>query len=187
MCRILDPILANFFVVVQPLSCIQPFAPSWTAVHQASLSFTLSWSLFRLMSIESGKPCSHPPSLHPSPLAFNLSQHQGLFQWVISSHQVAKYWSFSFSISASNEYLALISFKIDPFDILAVERALKNLLQDHCLKASVLQCPACIMVQHSHPHPHMTTGKTTVLTIWTFAGKEMSLLFNMLNLRLHGL
>ena len=77
-------------LVIQPLSRVQLFVTPWTAAYQASLSFTLSWSLFRLMSIESGKPSSHPPSLHLSPLAFNLSQHQGLFQWAGYSHHVAK-------------------------------------------------------------------------------------------------
>ena len=88
MCIFLDPFLANIFLFSH--SVVSNSATSWTAVHQVSLSSTLSWSLFRLMSIESGKPSRHHPSLHPSPLAFNLSQHQGILQWVISSHQVAK-------------------------------------------------------------------------------------------------
>ena len=88
-----------------------------------------------------------------------------------------KYWSFS--ISPSNEYSGSISFKIDWFDLLAVQETLKCLLQHHNSKASVLQCSAFFMVQPSHPH--MTTGKTTALTLWTFVGKVMSLLFNMLS------
>ena len=107
------------------------------------------------------------PSLsNTSPPAFNLSQHQGLFQWVSSSNQVAKYWSFSFSISLSNEYSGLISFRMDWFDLLAVQGTLKSLLQHHSSKASVLQHSALFMVQLSHPY--MTTGKTIALTRQTF-------------------
>ena len=122
-----------------------------------------------------------PPHLlsSPSPSAFNLSQHQGLFQWVGSSHQMAKYWSFSFSISASNEYSALISFRMDWVDLLAVQGTLKSLLQHHNSKALILQCSAFFIVQLSHSY--MTTGKTIALTRWTFVGKVMSLLFNMLS------
>ena len=115
----------------------------------------------------------------PSPSALNLSQHQGLFQWVSSSHQVAKYLNFSFSISPSSEYSGLISFMIDWFDLLAVQRILKSLLQYHSSKASVLRCSAFFIVQLSHPY--LTTGKTIALTMWTFVGKEISLLFNMLH------
>ena len=87
------------------------------------------------------------------------------------------YWSFSFSINPSNEYSGLISFRIDWFDLLAVQGTLKSLIQHHNLKASILQHSAFFVVQLSHPH--MTTGKTIALTIWTFLGKVMSLLFNM--------
>ena len=90
-----------------------------------------------------------------------------------------KYWSFSFSISPSNEYSGLISFRIDWFDILAVQRTPKSLLQHHSSKASILQCSACFMVQLSHPF--MTTRKTIALTIQIFVGKVTSLLFNMLS------
>ena len=90
-----------------------------------------------------------------------------------------KYWSFSFSISASNEYSGLISFRIDWFDLLAVHKTLKSLLQHHSSKASILQCSAFFMVQLSHPY--ITTGKTIALTRWTFVGKVMSLLFKMLS------
>ena len=99
---------------------------------------------------------SHPLS-SPSPPAFNLSQHQGLFQGVSSSHQVAKYWSFSFSISPSNEYSGLISFRMDWLDLLAVQGTLRSLLQHHSSKASILQHSAFFTVQLSHPY--MTTGK----------------------------
>ena len=121
---------------------------------------------------------SHP-LLSSFPPVFNLSQHQGLFQWVSSSHQVSKYWSFSFGISPSNEYSGLISFRIDWLDLLAVQGTLKSLLQHHGSKASILQCSAFYMVQLSHPY--MTTGKTIALTRRTFVGKVMSLLFNMLS------
>ena len=121
---------------------------------------------------------SHPLS-PPSPPAFTLSQHQGLFQWVSSSHQMAKVWSFSLSISASNEYSGLISFRMDWLDFLAVQGTLKSLLQHHSLKASILQPSAFFIMQLSHPY--MTIGKTTALTRQTFVGKVMFLLFNMLS------
>ena len=126
---------------------------------------------------------SHPLS-SPSPPALNLSQHQGLFQWVSCSHQVlefqfAKYWSFSFSISPSNEHTGLISFRMDWLDLLAVQGTLKSLLQHHSAKASILLHSAFFIVQLSHPY--MTTRKTIALTRRTFAGKVMSLLFNMLS------
>ena len=120
---------------------------------------------------------SHPlPS--PSPPAFNLTQHQGLFQWVSSSHWWPKYCSFSFSISPSDEYSGLISFRMDWLDLFAVQGTLKSLLQHHSSKALILQRSAFFMVQLSHPY--ITTGKTIALTRWTFVDKVMSLLFNML-------
>ena len=116
--------------------------------------------------------------LLPSISAFNLFQHQGLFQWVSSSHQVASYWSFS--ISPSNQYSGLISFRMDWWlDLLAVQGTLKSLLQHHRSKASILWHPVFFMVQLSHPY--MTTGKTIALTIWIFVGKVMFLLFHMLS------
>ena len=116
---------------------------------------------------------SHPLS-SPSPPAFNLSQHQGILQWVSSSHQVAKV------LELQHEYYSgLISFMIDWFDVLAVERTLKGFLQHHSSKASILQHSAFLMVQLSHPY--MTTGKTIALTRRTFVGKVISLLFNMLS------
>ena len=111
--------------------------------------------------------------------AFNLSQHQGLFQRVSSSIRWPKYWSFSFSISPSNEYSRLISFKIYWFDLLAVQETLKSLLQHHSSKAPILWHSAFFMVQISHLY--RTTGKTIALTRQTFASKMMSLLFNMLS------
>ena len=115
-------------------------------------------------------------SVAPSPSALSLSQHQGLFQWVSSSHQVAKV--LSFSISLSNEYSGLISFRIDWFDLLSVQGTLKSLLQYHISKASVLQCSTFFMVQLSHPD--MTTGNTIALTWWTFLGNDVSV-FNTLS------
>ena len=118
--------------------------------------------------------------LSPSPPTFNLAQHQGLCQGVSSSHQVVKkYWSFSFTISPSNEYSGLISFRMDWLDLLAVQGTLKSLLQRHSSKASVLRPSAFFVAQVSHPY--MTTGKTRTLTRWIFVGKVMSLLFNMLS------
>ena len=150
------------------------------AAHQFSLSFTISWSLLKLMSIESVMPsnhlilCHHPlllPSIFPSILGFS-SESALRIRW-------PKYWSFSFSISPSNELSGLISFRIDWFDLLAVQETLKSLLQHHSLKASVLWRSAFFMVQLSHPY--VSTGKIIVLTVWTFVSKVMSLLFNMLS------
>ena len=163
---------------VQPLSPIQNFENPWTAARQASLSITNSWSLIKLMSIESVILSNHLilycpllllPSTFPSIRVF-ANQSVLHIRW-------PKYWSFS--ISPSNEYSGLISFKIDWFDLLAVQGTLKSLLQHHSSKASTLQCSAFFIVQLSHPY--MTTGKTTALTRWTFVGKLMSLLFNMLS------
>ena len=100
---------------------------------------------------------SSHPLLSASPPAINLSQHQGLFKWLRSLHQVAKYCSLSFNISPSNEHPGLISFRMDWLDLLAVQGTLKSLLQHHCSKASVLQCSAFFIVQLSHPY--MTTEK----------------------------
>ena len=133
--------LCGLFVVVQLLSCVQLFATPWTAAHQASLSFTNSWSLLKLMSIESVMPSNHlvpccPLLLLPSIcLGIRVFSNESVLRirW-------PKFWSFSFSISPSNEYSRLISFRIDWFDLLVVQGILKSLLQCHSLKASVLQC-----------------------------------------------
>ena len=117
---------------------------------------------------------SHPLSF-PSTPAFNLSQHQGLLQWVSSSHQVAKVLEFQLQHHPSNEYSGLISFRMDWLDLLAVQGTLKSLLQHHSSKASILWHSALFMVQLSHPY--MTTGKTIALTRQTFVSKVMSLLF----------
>ena len=115
----------------------------------------------------------------PPPPAFKLSQHQGPFQRVGSSHQWPKYWSLSFSISPSNEYSGLISFRTAWLDLLALQGTLKSLLRHHSSKASILLHSAFFIVQLSHPY--ITTGKSIALTRWTFLGKVMSLLFNMLS------
>ena len=143
-------------------------------------SITNSQNLLKLMVHRVGDAIQpSQPVSSPSPPVFSLSQHQALFQGVSSLHQVAKYWSFSFSISTSNEYSELISCGIDWLDLLAVQGTPKNLPQHHSSKASILQCSGFIMVQLSHPY--MTTGKTIALTSQTFVGKVMSLLFNMLS------
>ena len=111
------------------------------------------------------------PLSSPSPPAFNLAQHQGLFKWVGSLHQVAKYWSFSFSIRTSNEYSELISFSMDWLAFLGVQGTLKSLLQHHSSKASILWCSIFFIVQLSHPY--MTTAKTIALTRQTLVGKVM--------------
>ena len=113
----------------------------------------------------------------PSSPAFNLSQNQGLFKWVSSWQQVDKV--LSFTISLSNEHAGLISFRMDWFYLLAVQEILKRLLWHHSSKASILQCSAFFIVQLSHPY--MITGKTIALTRWTFVGKVMSLIFNILS------
>ena len=112
--RLLPINLFNFAVaIVQSLSLDQLFVTPWITAHQAPQSSIICWSLLKSMSIESVMLSNHVILCHPSPPAFSLSQHQGLFQWVSSSHQLAKYWSFSFSISPSNEYSGFISFRID--------------------------------------------------------------------------
>ena len=121
---------------------------------------------------------SHPLS-SPSPPDFNLAQHQGLSKWVTSSHQWPKDWRFSFSISPSNEHPGLTSFRMAWLDLLAVQGSLKSLLQHHSSKASILQYSAFFIFQLSHPY--LTTGKSIALTRWTFVGKGMSLLLNMLS------
>ena len=119
------------------------------------------------------------PLLSPSPPAFNLSQHQGLFQRVSSSIRWPKSWSFNFSISRFNEHPGLISFRMDWLDLLAVQGTHKSLPQHHSSKAPILWCSVFFIVQLSHQY--MTTGKTIALTRWTFVGKVMSLLFNTLS------
>ena len=123
------------------------------------------------------QPC-HPLS-SPSPPAPNPSQHQGLFQWVNSLHEVAKVLEFQISISPFNEHPGMVSFRMDWLDLLAVQGTLKSVLQQHSSKASILQLSAFFVVPLSHPY--MTTGKTIALTKETFVDKVLSLLFNMLS------
>ena len=141
------------------LSHVQPFVTPWTAAHQASLSFTISQSLLKLMSIESVMPSNHLILCHP--LLLLLSIFPGIRVFSRESTLCIKwpnYWSFSFSISPSNEYSGLISFRLDWLDLLAVQETLKSLLQHHNSKASILWCSAFFMVQPSHPY--VITGKT---------------------------
>ena len=166
-------------LVVQLLSHIQLFATSWIVALQASLPFTISWSLLKLMSIKLVMASNHLVLCHPLLLLPSTFPSIRVF-----SNESAlcirwpKYLSFSFSISPSNKYPGLIFFRMDWLDLLVVQGTLKSLLQHHSSK-SVLRRSAFFMVQLSHPC--MTTGKTIALTRQTFVGKVMSLLFNMLS------
>ena len=150
-----------------------------TIVHQASLSFTISWSLPKLMFIESMMPSNHLILCHPLLLPSIFPSIRVFSNESVLHIRWPKYWSFSFSTSPSNEHPGLISFRMDWLDLLAVQGILKSLPQHHSSKASVLQGSALFIFQLSHPY--MTTGKTIALTRWTFVGKVMSLLFNMLS------
>ena len=152
----------------------------WIAACQASLSITNSQSPLKLMSIESVMPSSHLilccpllllPSIFPSIRVFSNESALHI-RW-------PKSWSFSFNISLSSEHSGLISFRMGGLYLLAVQGTLKNLLQHHSLKESILRRSAFFIVQHSHPY--MTSEKTIALTRWTFVGKVMSPLFNMLS------
>ena len=136
---------------VQSLSCVRPFSIQWTAARQASLSITNSWSLFKLTSIELVMPSNHLichpllllSSVYPSIRVFSIE--------LVLCIRWPKYWSFSFSVSSSNKYSGLVSFRVDWFDLLEVQGTLKSLLQHHSSKASILQRSAFLMVQLSHP------------------------------------
>ena len=148
----------------------------------ASLSITNSQSLLKLMSIKSVMPSNHLVLCRPFLLLPSIFPGIRVFSNESVLHiRWPRYWSFSFSISSSNEYSGLISFRMDWLDLLSVQGTLKSLLQHHSLKASVLWHSALFIVQLSHPC--MTIGKTIVLTRWTFVGKAMSLFFNMLSSR----
>ena len=171
---------ASQWTSVHLLSHVRLFATPWTAAHHAFLSITNSWNLLKLMSIALVMPPNQsilccplllPPSIFPSIRVFS-NESVLRIRW-------PKYWSFSFSISPSNEYLALISFRINWFDLLAVLGTLKSLLQHHSSKASIIWRSAFFIVKLAHLY--MTTGKTTALTRWTFVGKVTSLLFNVLS------
>ena len=168
----------NAVIVVQVIGHVRLFATPWTAAQYTSLSFSISWNLLKLVSIESVILSNHLilccpflflPSIFPS-------------VWVFSSELALRIrWSKyqSFSISPSNEYSGLISFRVYWLDLLAVQGTLKSLLQHHSSKASALWRSAFFTVQLSHPY--MTPGNTIALTVWTFVGKVMSLLFNTLS------
>ena len=168
------------FNSVQLLSCVWLFATLWTAAHQASLFIASSWNLLKLMSIESVIPSNHLilccPLLLPSSIFHSIR--------VFSNESVLrirwpKYWSFIFSISPSNEYSGLISFRMDWLDLLAVQGTLKSLLQHHSSKVSILRRLVFFIIQLSHPC--VTTGNTIALTRWTLVGEVIPLLFNMLS------
>ena len=167
------------FSSVQTHSHAQLFVTPWMAARQASLSITNSWSLLKLMSFESVMPSNHLILCHPLLLPLSIFPSIRVFSNESVLHiRWPKYWSFSFSISPSNQYSGLICFRMDWLDLLAVQGTLKSLLQHHSLKASVLQRSAFIV---QLLHPCVTTRKTIALTRWTFVGKVMSLLFHMLS------
>ena len=159
------------FSSVQLLSHVWLFATPWIAERQASLSIINSQSSPKLTSIESVMPSSHLILCRPLLLLLLIPPSIRVFSNESTLHmRWPKYWSFSFSISPSNEHPGLISFRMDWLDLLAVQRTLKSLLQHHSSKASILQGSAFFIVQLSHPY--MTTGKTIALTRWTFVGKQ---------------
>ena len=167
--------------LVQSLSSVRLFATPWTAACQTSLSITDSRSLLKthIHWVSDAIQPSHL-LLYPSPPAFNLLRHQGLFQWVNSLHQVAKVLEFQLQHQSFQWIFRLSSFRKDWLDLLAVQGTLKSLLQHHSSKASILRRSAFFTVQLSHPY--MITGKTIALTRQAFVGKVMSLLFNMLSI-----
>ena len=151
------------------------FTTPWTAAHQASLSITNSWSLLKLMSIESVMPSNHLILCCPLLLLPSILSSIRVFSSESVLHiRWPKYWSFSFNISPSNEHSGLISFRMDWLDLLAVQGTLKSLLQHHSSKALILHHSAFFTVQFSHPY--MTTGKIIALTRRTFVGKVISVL-----------
>ena len=151
----------------------------WTAAHQAPLSSTVSRSLLKLMSLESVLPSNHPILCRPFSCLQSLPASGSFLMRQLFASGRPKYWSFSFSISPSNECSRLISLRMDCLDLPAVQGTLKSLLQYHSSKASVLQCSAFFIVQLSHPY--MTTGKSIALTRQSFVSKVMSLHFNTLS------
>ena len=165
--------LLHCSVQFSSISRVQLFATPWIAACQASLSINNSRSLPKLVSIESVMPPNHLILCHPLLLQPSISPSIRVFSNELALHmRWPKYWSFSFSISPSNEHPGLISFRMDWLDLLAVQGTLKSLLQYHSPKALILRCSAFFTVQLSHPYT--TTGKTIALTRWTFVGKAMS-------------
>ena len=163
----LSSVTQSCLTLCDPVDCSTPVF----SVHHQLLELAQT----HVLQVGDAIQSSHPLS---SPSAFSLSQHQSLFKESVLWIMWPKFWSFSFSISLSNDYSGLISFWIDWFDLLAVQATLNHLLQHHSSKASFLQCSA-FFIQISHPY--MTTGKTIALTRWTFVGKLMALLSNMLS------
>ena len=163
----ISSVVQTCLTLCDPMDCSMPGLP----VHHKLPEFT------QIMSIESVMPSNHLILCRPLLLLSLIFPTIRVFSNESVLHiRWPNYWSFSFSISPSNEYSGLISFIIDWFNLLAVQGTLKSLLQHHSSKASILQCSAFFIVQHSHPY--MTTGKTIALTRWTFVGKVISLLFN---------
>ena len=168
------------FSSVQLLSRVRLFVTPWIAAYQVSLSITNSWSSLKFMPIESVMPSSHLILCHPLLLLPPIPSSIRVFSNESTLHmRWPKYWSFSFSISPSNEHPGLTSFRMDWLDLLAVQGTLKSLLQHHSSIASIFRHSALFTVQLSHPY--MTTGKPIALTRRTFVDKVMSLLFNMLS------
>ena len=166
---LIEKILSSFSSV-QLLSHVQLFVTPWIAAHQASLSITISQSSLRLTSIESVMPSSHLILHHPLLFLPPIPPSISVFSNESTLHiRWPKYWSFSCSISPSNEHPGLISFRMNWLDLLAVQGTLKSLLQQHSSKASILWHSAFFIVQLSHPY--MTTGRTIALTRWTLLAK----------------
>ena len=169
------------FSSVQSLSHVRLFATPWIAARQASLSITSSRSSLKLTSIELVMPSSHLILCRPLFLLPSIPPRIRVFSNESNLHMTwPKYWSFSFSIIPSNEHPGLISFRMDWLDLLAVKGTLKSLLQHHSSRASIIW-HAAFFTKSNPSHPYMTTGKTIALTRWTFVGKIMSLLLNMLS------
>ena len=168
------------FNSIELLSHVQVFATPWATAHQASLSNINSWNLLKFMSISSLMPSNHLLLCHSLLLLPSIFPSIGVFSnESILCIRWPQYWSFSFSINPSNEYSELISFRIDWFDLLGIQRTLKSLLQHHSSKASILQPSACFIAQISHPYT--TTRETIALARRTSVCKVMSLLFNVLS------
>ena len=165
--------------IVQLLSRVWLFETPWTAACQDPLSSITYRKWLKLKTVESLMPSNHLILCHPLLLLPSVFPSIRVFKWISCSHQVSKYWSFSFSISPSNEHSGLISFRIDWLELLTVQGTLKSLLQHHSSKESILRLSPFFRVQLSHLY--LTTGKTIALTIWTLVGKVMSLLFDMLS------
>ena len=176
--------LALWFFVVQWLSHVRLFVTQWTAARQASLSFTISQSLLKFISINLVTPSKHLILCCPLLLLSSIFPSIRVFSNELAFPMVGKYWSSSFSNSSSNEYSGLISIRIYWFHHLVVQGILKSILQYHSLKASILRLFSLL---YGLSHLYMNTGKTIVSTLWTFVRKVMYLLFNTLSSFIMGL